>query len=94
MVCSICFFARWKILGEGRWNFELVQLFLENSCLRHLEFKACSDFLWHTCCALSVLPRNGKFLVDQLDLCLRQFDLCAGAIFLENTIEDCFVTHA
>ena len=54
--------------------------------MRQLEFKGCSDVLWHTCCALSVLPRNGKFLVNQLDCVLFCYArmLCNFLFFLHD----------
>jgi hypothetical protein len=30
MVCTVCLLSWWKILAQGSWNFELVQLFLDS----------------------------------------------------------------
>ena len=52
------FTSRWKILDWGRYNFELVQMFLKN------QIGDC--FVMHVLCSLCVFFRDGKFLVEAL----------------------------
>ena len=62
---------------------------MENSCLRQLEFRACSNNVRQTCCALSVFLHDENFLVKAVgfqSLCL--------SIFLENVTGNCSVMHA
>ena len=53
-----CVTSRWKILAWGRYNFELVQMFLKN------QIGDC--FVMHVLCSLCVFFRDGKFLVEAL----------------------------
>ena len=45
MVCTVCFVSCWKILARGLWNFELVQLFLDNWIADYFLSKAHVSFL-------------------------------------------------
>ena len=54
------FSSRWKILDWGRYNFELVQMFLKN------QIGNC--FATHAWCALSVCFCDGKLLVKAVGI--------------------------
>ena len=55
---ALSFYLGWKIRDWGRYNFELVQMFLKN------QIGDC--FVMHVLCSLCVFFRDGKFLVEAL----------------------------
>ena len=77
MVFCVCFMLWWKFLAWASWNFELVQLFLINW--------SADCFARHAWCSLSVLFRDGKFLLEAvgiLSLCNYSSSIGLHIVFL------------
>ena len=60
MVNSVCFLSWWKILAWGSWNFEFVWILLINWIA--------DSFPRHAWCTLSVLFREGQFLLEAVGI--------------------------
>jgi len=85
MVSAVCFLSCWKMLAWGRWNFELVQLFLDSWIA--------DCFVRHAWFVLSVSSRGKILARGSWDFELLEVFLDIGILrlFLDNWIADCLV---